>query len=118
MPCGLCERLHFLLKSIQKICEDHLYKKLQSGLNAELLVKELIEQIDTDAITFKKAEEKIVEFINKFGHFLFQEVASNCKEPVIEDRVIVNGNMKYAMVSYQHLPHFLFKVLHSSLTKD
>jgi hypothetical protein len=31
--CGLCERLHFLLKSIQKICEDHLYKKLQSGLN-------------------------------------------------------------------------------------
>ena len=58
---------------------------------AKLLVKELIEQIDTDAITFKKAEEKIVEFINKFGHFLFQEVASNCKEPVMEDRVIVNG---------------------------
>jgi hypothetical protein len=53
-------------------------------LLAELLVKELIENIDTDAINLKKAEEKIVEFINKFGHFLFQEVASNCKEPVIE----------------------------------
>jgi len=57
---------------------------------AELLVKELIDQIDTDTINLKKAEEKIVEFINRFGHYLFQEVTNNCQEPVIEDRVIVN----------------------------
>ena len=58
---------------------------------AELLVKELIKQIDINVINFKKAEEKIVEFINRYGHFLFQEVTSNCQEPVMEDRVNVNG---------------------------
>ena len=58
---------------------------------AELLVKELIEQIDADDINLMKAEKKIVDFINKFGHYLFQEVASNCKEPIMEDRMIVNG---------------------------
>jgi len=60
---------------------------------AELFVKELIEQIDTDTISLKRAEEKIVNFVNKIGHFMFQEVAGNCQEPVIEDRVSVNGKI-------------------------
>ena len=35
---------------------------------AEILVKELVEQIDLNSCNMKGAEEKIVSFINKFGH--------------------------------------------------
>lgn len=58
---------------------------------AETLVKELIEQIDLSTIDLKSAEIRIVEFINKLGHLLLNEVIDKIREPVLENQVIVDG---------------------------
>lgn len=41
---------------------------------AEELVKELSEEINEDQLAFIDAERKILEFVNKLGHFLSEKV--------------------------------------------
>ena len=58
---------------------------------ADILVKELSEQINMGNFGLKEAEEKIVEFINKIGHLLLEDVVEAIKEPVLENHIILDG---------------------------
>ena len=58
---------------------------------ADILVKELSEQINMGNLVLKEAEEKIVEFINKIGHLLLEDVVEAIKEPVLENHIILDG---------------------------
>jgi hypothetical protein len=58
---------------------------------ADILVKELFEQINMGNIGLKEAEEKIVEFINKIGHLMLKDVVEKIREPVLENHIILAG---------------------------
>ena len=58
---------------------------------AEELVKELTEEINEDQLSFIDAERKILEFVNKLGHFLSEKVVTGVCEPSIENTLWVDG---------------------------
>ena len=60
---------------------------------AELLVKKLTEEIDQEIIDLKTAERKILEFIHKIGHVMFETVVEKIQEPTVENRVEIDGKI-------------------------
>ena len=62
-------------------------------LSSEELVKELTEHINFWHISFKEAEERIVEFVNKIGQALTDDLIEKVQEPTLENRIIVNGEV-------------------------
>jgi hypothetical protein len=58
---------------------------------AEELVKELSEEINEDQLAFIDAERKILEFVNKLGHFLSEKVLEQVAEPSQENTLWVDG---------------------------
>jgi len=58
-------------------------------LQSEEIIKHLCEGINQTEISLKQAEEKILEHINRIGQIMVDEVVQGVKEPVGENRVIV-----------------------------
>lgn len=58
---------------------------------AEELVKELSEEINENQLAFIDAERKILEFVNKLGHFLSEKVLEQVAEPSQENTIWVEG---------------------------
>jgi hypothetical protein len=81
-------------------------KKLNEFLPlAEILVNELAEQIDSQELSLKSAEEKILEFVYRIGHSMLVKVVRSVKEPTQENRVKVEG--KTAL--YKDMQNLAFK---------
>lgn len=55
------------------------------------LVNELAEAIERQGIGLKEAEERILQFVNRVGELLLQEVVERVAEPFTENRVWVEG---------------------------
>ena len=62
-------------------------------LRSEEVVKVLIEGIDQGDVSLKEAEERIVDYINRIGGMLLEEVVQGIAEPVLENREMVTGEM-------------------------
>jgi hypothetical protein len=60
-------------------------------LRSEEIVKVLVEGIDGGEMSLKQTEERIVEYVNRIGQILLNEVIKGISEPVRENRVMVNG---------------------------
>jgi hypothetical protein len=60
-------------------------------LRSEEIVKVLIEGIDQSEISLKQVEERIVEYLNRIGQIMVDEVVQRISEPVKENRVMANG---------------------------
>ena len=58
-------------------------------LQSDEIIKHLKEGIDHSAISLKQAEEKILEYVNRIGQIMVDEVVEGVKEPVGENRVVV-----------------------------
>lgn len=58
---------------------------------AEALVNELSEQLDADNLTLLDAEKQIVNFVNRIGNLIFEEVITKVKEPTVENTLWVEG---------------------------
>jgi hypothetical protein len=52
---------------------------------SRVLVKELTEGLNANKCTFEQIEERILQFINEFGHALEQEIVQGVQEPTIEN---------------------------------
>lgn len=59
--------------------------------NAELLVNRTVADIDRGDIGLKEAEDRIVEYVNRIGALLVDRVVQDVMDPVIENRVWVDG---------------------------
>lgn len=62
-------------------------------LKSNEIVKQLGEGINGSEITLKEAEEKILEHINRLGQIMVDEVVDQLREPVFENRVVVDGEV-------------------------
>jgi len=62
-------------------------------LQSEEIIKHLGEGINHSEISLKQAEEKIVEHINRLGQIMVDEVVEEVKEPVGENRVVVDDKV-------------------------
>ena len=62
-------------------------------LRSEELVKQLAQGINHQGPNLKEAEQKILEHINRIGQIMVDEVVQQLKEPVTENRVVVNGEL-------------------------
>ena len=51
-------------------------------LQSEEIIKHLKEEIVHSAISLKQAEEKILEYVNRIGAIMVDEVVGGLKEPV------------------------------------
>ena len=72
---------------------------------SELLVNELIEQISLGKTNLREAEEKILKFIYKVGHKMLEEVIGKIAEPMVENRLEVNGKV----AAYKDMQNLRFK---------
>ncbi len=62
-------------------------------LRSEEIVKQLGEGINGCEISLKEAEEKILEHINRLGQIMVDEVVGELRDPVFENRVVVDGEV-------------------------
>lgn len=60
-------------------------------LKSSEVVKQLAEGINYSEISLKEAEERILEHINHLGQIMVDEVVDEIKDPVIDNRVVVDG---------------------------
>lgn len=54
-------------------------------------VTELVEAIETQGIGWKEIEERIQQYLNRFGDLMAQEVVDRVTDPITENRVWVEG---------------------------
>jgi hypothetical protein len=59
-------------------------------LSGEDLVNTLVEGINLSEKSLKEGEEKVLEFINRIGQIMTDEIVMKVKEPTVENRVVVN----------------------------
>lgn len=59
-------------------------------LQSDEIIKHLGEEINHSEISLKQAEEKILQHINQLGQIMVDEVMEGVKEPVGENRVVVD----------------------------
>ena len=70
--------------------EGNRQMKLQEFLpRSSDLVNELSEAIENQQIGMKEVEERILQFVNRIGDLMVQEVLEGVKKPLIEKRVWV-----------------------------
>jgi hypothetical protein len=62
-------------------------------LSSKELVNTLIEGINLSDISLKEAEERILEFVNKVGQVITDDLVKNIKEPTVENGLVVNGEV-------------------------
>lgn len=62
-------------------------------LQSEEIIKCLVEGVNRGEIEFKRAEEKILEHVNRVGQIMVDEVPEGVSEPVYENRVVVGGKV-------------------------
>jgi hypothetical protein len=55
------------------------------------LVNELAKAIEVRGIGLEEVEERILEYVNRIGALMVQEVVDRAKEPLVENRVYVEG---------------------------
>jgi len=60
-------------------------------LQSEEIIKCLTERIDGNEISLKEAEEGILEHVNRLGQMMIDEVVEGVRDPVYENRVVVEG---------------------------
>ena len=69
-----------------------MVKLMELLSEAEVLVNRVVYDIDQGSIGLQKAEERILEYVNKVGSLLVEQVVDQVEEPIVENRVWVDGN--------------------------
>ena len=60
-------------------------------LRAAEIVNDLAQAIEDRGIGLKEVEERILEYVNQIGGLMVQEVVDRVAEPLVENRVYVEG---------------------------
>lgn len=60
-------------------------------LQSEEIIKHLSEGINQSEMSLKEAEERILEYVNRIGQIMVDELMERVSEPVYENRVMVDG---------------------------
>ena len=55
------------------------------------VVNELVEAVENRGMGLKEVEERILEYVNQIGGLMLQEVVEGVREPIVENRVYVEG---------------------------
>ncbi len=58
-------------------------------LSSEKLVNSLVEEIDSSDSSLKDAEERILQFVNRVGQVMTDDVVKNIKEPTVENAFLL-----------------------------
>ncbi len=77
-------------------------------LSSAELVNTLVEGINSSGISLKKAEERILQFVNKIGQVMTDDVVKDIEEPSVENTLFVDGEVaKYhEMRSFRFINRF------------
>lgn len=62
-------------------------------LSSEKLVNTLVEEINSSDSSLKEAEERILQFVNRVGQVMTDDVVKNIKEPTEENTLVVDGEV-------------------------
>jgi hypothetical protein len=62
-------------------------------LRSPAIVKQLTEEVSSGGLSLKEAERRVLEHLNHIGTLMISEVVEGVREPVIENRVSVQGRL-------------------------
>jgi hypothetical protein len=62
-------------------------------LSSAEFVNTLVEEINASDISLKKAEERILRFVNRVGQVMTDDVVQKIKEPTVENTLIIDGEV-------------------------
>ena len=62
-------------------------------LSSDDLVNELVEGINLSEMSLKEVEERILQFLNRIGQIMTDDVVEKVKEPTVENTLDVNGEV-------------------------